>query len=98
MSELTVLTTVPGRPDQLEALRAGLVQLAADIRGEEGCRGFDVYESAAAPGTFVTLARWVDREHFDAHRAAPHVQAAMAQAATLVSAAPEVHPLVPVDG
>ncbi len=55
-----------------------------------------MYESAAAPGTFVTIAVWTDRERYDAHRTAPHVQQAMAAAADLVTAAPEVHPLVPV--
>ncbi len=96
MSELVVVTTIPGHPDHLDLLRAGLLQLAAGIRGEDGCLGFEVNESAYAPGTFVTIARWTDRERFEAHRDAPHVQQAMAQAAPLVTAAPQVHPLVPV--
>ncbi len=96
MPQLTVVTTVPGRADRLDALREGLLGLAAHIRGEEGCVGFDVYESASAPGTFVTIAVWTDHEHYDAHRTAPHVQEAMAGAADLVTAAPQVHPLVPL--
>ncbi len=44
----------------------------------------------------MTIAVCTDPEHYDAHRVAAHVLDAMAQAADHVTAAPAVHPLVPV--
>ena len=36
-------------------------ELAEATREESGCLAYDLFESAAAPGVFVTLERWTDQ-------------------------------------
>ena len=39
---------------------------------------YDLYESAATPGVFVTVERWTDQAALDAHMQSPHIAAAFA--------------------
>jgi quinol monooxygenase YgiN len=98
MSELNVVATIPVKPEHVDALRAALTQLAEATREESGCLSYDLFESAAAPGTFVTLERWVDQAALDAHMESPHVAAAFAAADGALAGEVAIHPLVPVAG
>ncbi len=77
MSELHVVATIPVKPEAVDQVRPALTELVAATRGEEGCLAYDLFESAAAPGTFVTVERWTDQAALDAHMATPHVAAAV---------------------
>ena len=69
----------------------GLV-VVSDVRYDgPGCLGYDVYESATAPGTFFDMAAQ------DAHLMTPHVQAARAALDEHLRGALDVHPLDPID-
>ncbi len=59
---------------------------------------YDLYESAAAPGVFVTVERWTDQAALDAHLQSPHVAAALAAADGALTGDVAIHPLVPVSG
>ncbi len=74
MSEnLHVVATIPTDPAQGDAVRAGLDELVAATRAEEGNVSYTCYESAAAPGTFVMVEEWASQEALDAHMTTPHM-------------------------
>ena len=97
MSELHVVATIPAAPEAVDAIRGALRELAAATRAEEGCLAYDLFESGGAPGTFVTVERWVDAAALDAHLASPHVAAAFAAAEGALAGEVAIHPLQPVD-
>lgn len=96
MSELHAVATIPASPGSEDAIRTVLATLADATLAEDGCLSYDLYESAAAPGTFVTMERWTDQAALEAHLAAPHVAAAFAAAEGHLAGEVAVHPLVPV--
>ena len=96
MSELHVVATIPAKPGSEDAIREALGTLVAATRDEDGCLSYDLFESAAAPGTFVTVERWTDQAALDAHLGAPHVAAAFAAAGDHLAGEVAVHPLTPV--
>ena len=97
MSELQVVATIPAKPEAADAIREALKTLVAATLGEEGCLSYDLFESASAPGTFVTVERWTDSAALDAHMGMPHVAAAFAAADGALSGEVAIHPLQPVD-
>lgn len=96
MSDLQVVATIPAKPEAAAAVREALTTLAEATRGEEGCVAYDLFESASAPGTFVTVERWRDAASLDAHMATPHVAAAFVAAEGALSGEVAIHPLQPV--
>ena len=70
---LHVVATIPIDPAKSTEAAAALSELAAATLGEEGCYAYDVYESAAAPGVFVTVEAWRAQADLDAHMATPHI-------------------------
>lgn len=97
MSDLRVIATIPAQADAADQVRAALQELATATRGEEGCISYDLFESGAATGTFVTIETWRSQDDLDAHLASPHVAAAFAAAGPLLSGEVAIHPLTPVE-
>lgn len=96
MSELQVIATIPAKAGSEGAIRDALTTLVAATRTEEGCLAYDLYESASAPGTFVTVERWRSQADLDAHMGAPHVAEAFAGAGGHLAGDVQIHPLTPV--
>lgn len=96
MTELHVVATIPAKPGSEETVRALLTTLAAATREEEGCLAYDLFESGAAPGTFVTLERWRAQADLDAHLTTPHIAEAMTASADHLGGDIAIHPLSPV--
>lgn len=96
MTELHVVATIPAQPERAGDIRTALQQLATATRAEDGCLAYDLYESAAVPGTFVTVERWTGQDALDQHMATPHIAAAMAAADGALAGDIAIHPLVPV--
>ena len=96
MSELQVVATIPAKPEAVDGIREALKELVAATLAEDGCLAYDLFESASAPGTFVTVERWTDQAALDAHMAMPHVAAAFAAADGALSGDVAIHPLQPV--
>lgn len=96
MSELHVVATIPAQVEAADEIRTALRALAAATQQEEGCLAYTVYESAAAPGTFVTVERWRSQADLDTHLASDHVGAAFAAADGKLAGEVAIHPLVPV--
>ena len=98
MTELHVVATIPVKAEHVEAMRGPLTQLAEATRQESGCLAYDLYESAAAPGVFVTVERWTGQDALDDHMKSPHVAAAFAAAGDALAGEVAIHPLSPVEG
>ena len=96
MSELHVVATIPAQAEHVEDVRAALTTLVEATRQEEGCLSYDLFESAAAPGVFVTVERWTSQEALDAHMRTPHVAAAFQAAEGALAGEVAIHPLVPL--
>ena len=96
MSDLSVVAVLTAKDGQEDVVRQALRALVAPTREESGCLAYDLFESAAAPGTFVTQERWRGQADLDAHLQTPHVQAALAAAGDALAVPPGIHPLVPV--
>ena len=96
MSELHVVATIPAKLEAVDQIRTALNTLAEATRQEEGCLAYDLYESAAFPGTFVTVERWRGQADLDAHLTSPHIAEAFAAADGNLSGEVAIHPLTPV--
>lgn len=93
---LEVVAVVSAKPGQEDVVRDALAALVGPTRQEEGCESYELFASAAAPGTFVFVERWRSQEDVDAHLQTPHVSQAFAAAGDALAEAPAIHPLVPV--
>ena len=96
MADLTVVAVITAQPGKEDVVRAALSALVPPTREEPGCRSYELSESLAAPGTFVTVETWAAQADLDAHLQTPHVQQAFAAAGDALAAAPAIHPLQPV--
>lgn len=94
---LRVIATIPAKPEAAASLREALQTLVAATRQESGCLAYDLFESGAAPGVFVTVEEWADQASLDAHMTTPHVAAAFAAVGDGLAGDVAIHPLVPVD-
>jgi len=90
---LRVVATIPTDPAHASETAAALATLAAASREEEGCYQYDVFESATAPGTFVTVEAWRSQGDMDAHMGTPHIGTAFEVLGPLIAGDIEVHPL-----
>lgn len=96
MADLTVVAVITAQPGKEGVVRDALSALVPPTLQEEGCLGYVLSESAAAPGTFVTVETWRGQADMDAHMQTPHVAQAFAAAGQALAAAPAIHPLMPV--
>ncbi len=96
MADLNVIALIPGKPEAADAVREALSTLAAATREEEGCVSYDLSESQAVPGTFVTVEVWKDQASLDAHMTTPHIAAAFATVGDKMAGEVAIHPLAPV--
>lgn len=95
MTDLNVIALIPAKPGSEGVVRDALTELLGHTRQEAGCLKYELFESAATPGTFVTIEEWTDQAALDAHLASPHLAAALAAAGDALAAAPAIHPLKP---
>lgn len=96
MADLRVVAVIPGKEASADVMRAALTTLAKATQSHEGCTGYELFESAAAPGTFVTVESWRSQADLDAHMQTPDIAAAMAGADGHLAGDIGIHPLVPV--
>ncbi len=93
---LRVVATIPIDPAHAAEAAPALAELAAATREEDGCVGYDVYESVAVPGTFLTVEEWTDQASLDAHMGQPHVAKAFEVAGPLLAGEVAIHQLKPL--
>jgi quinol monooxygenase YgiN len=90
---LRVVATIPIDPAHAAEAAAALATLAAASQEEEGCYAYDVFESAAAPGTFVTVEAWRSQADMDAHMGTAHIGKAFEVLGPVVAGDIAIHPL-----
>ena len=86
MPDLSVVAVLVAKPGSEAVLRDALVALVPPTLLEEGCLAYELNESGAAPGTFVTVERWRAQADLDAHLQTPHVAQAFAAAGEALAA------------
>ena len=96
MPELSVVAVITAQQGQEDVVRQALSALVAPTRQEGGCLAYELFESGAVPGVFVTQERWRGQEDLDAHMQTAHMAQAFAAAGEALATAPGIHPLVPV--
>jgi quinol monooxygenase YgiN len=96
VADLTVVAVIVAQPGKADVVRDALLALVPPTLQEEGCLSYALSESAAEPGTFITVETWRAQADADAHLGTPHVQAAFAAAGEALAGAPAIHPLVPL--
>ena len=94
---INVVAVITAKPGSEDAVREAMQGLVAPTRAEEGCLSYDLSESVAAPGTFITVEEWSDPSDLDAHMATPHIQSALQVLGNELAAPPAIHPLKPLD-
>lgn len=94
---LTVTATIIAKPGSEAAVGEVLRALVPPSRQDEGCLSYDLYQSAADSSVFITIEQWETREDLQAHMQTSHVQEALSGAADLLNAAPQIHPLTPLE-
>ena len=67
MSNLSVVAVITVKPGSEQIVEAALQALAAASRGDHGCVSYELFASASAPATFVTVEEWESQEDIDAH-------------------------------
>lgn len=95
MPDQHVVATIPARPESQETVADLLRTLAQATREEEGCLSYELYRSASAPTTFVTVERWTDQAALEQHLSSAHVAAAIAGSDGHLAGEISIHPLVP---
>jgi quinol monooxygenase YgiN len=96
MPQLRVVAQLTTKPGSEEIIREALARLAAATQGHQGCIEFKLYESASAPGTFVTVETWENQEDHDLHMQTEDIAAALAASEGHVVGDITIHPLQPV--
>jgi quinol monooxygenase YgiN len=96
MVELRVVAVIPGKVGSGDVMRAALTTLAEATQGHDGCTGYELFESASAPGTFVTVESWRSQADLDAHLRTTDIATALAAADGHLAGDIAVHPLVTV--
>ncbi|MBA3982594.1 MAG: antibiotic biosynthesis monooxygenase [Acidimicrobiia bacterium] len=96
MSDLNVVAVITATSGSESEVREALTELVTATRTEAGCRSYELFESASAPGTFVTIERFEDQAAMDAHMQSDHIAAAFAAAGEHLAEAPAIHVLTPV--
>ena len=96
MADLRVVALIPAKPGSEDVVRAAVRTLAEASRGHRGCVDYEVLESAAAPGTFVTLETWQSQQDLDAHMQTPDIAAALGAVGEHLGGEIAIHPLTGV--
>ncbi|GAA3070412.1 hypothetical protein GCM10017562_41860 [Streptomyces roseofulvus] len=54
-------------PEDIAPVADALTRMRPVCLAEEGCVGWEAYQSHEAPGRFVLVERWASREHWERH-------------------------------
>lgn len=88
---IQIMARITARPGNESELLAVLQDLVLPSREEAGCVSYELFQNEDEPSEFVTVEQWRDHLAADNHLATPHVQRAIALAATLLAESPRIH-------
>jgi quinol monooxygenase YgiN len=84
---VAILTAQPGKGGEVLALWP---DLAAQVRAEDGCHGYDLYRVVGNDDRFVVQEHWASLDALAAHSTTPHMREFGRTAAAVLTGAPEV--------
>jgi quinol monooxygenase YgiN len=70
MIRLNVFVTVA--PEYLDEVVAGLNEMGAASRAEEGCQRYDIFQNTVAPDRLIIVETWESDAALEAHQKTPH--------------------------
>lgn len=94
MAQIKLVATLVSKDGASEAVRGILTGLTEKSRDENGCVSYELYESAAVPGTFITIEVWADQGAVDQHMRGLNLKFAAAALREHLEGSPALHPLV----
>ncbi len=80
-----VVATLNAQEGKGAELLAVWPELAAQVRAEDGCLGYDLHPVLGSDDRFVVLERWASVDALKAHGVSPHMQEFGAVAAGLLA-------------
>jgi quinol monooxygenase YgiN len=97
MPNLPVVAVITVKPGSEQIVETALKALAAASRGDDGCVSYELFASASAPATFVTIEEWESQEDIDAHMASSHMVEAINAFGEYLDGFPAIHTLRPLE-
>ncbi len=97
MPQVQVVAMMEAKKGAEEDVRRVLAELAGKSRAESGCVAYEVFDSTAAEGTFITIETWSDAEALDAHMRGLNLKFAASALREHLAGAPALHPLRPIE-
>ena len=91
MSESVVVAIIRPQSENFDEVKAVLMDITADVHGEEGCELYALHEGVS--GELVFVEKWSSREAWQKHMDGPTVQAIGQRAGHLFVSPPEVYEL-----
>jgi quinol monooxygenase YgiN len=85
-----VVARIVAQPDKVQQLKALLLRVVEPTRAEEGCMRYELHQSDTDPADFVFLEEWASSAAIAAHMQTPHILDALAKAASLLAAPPDI--------
>lgn len=85
-----VVAHLTARSDTVAQLQTILTALLEPTRQETGCRRYILLRNLEDPTDFTFIEEWADAAALNAHLQTPHLQAALAQAMSLLAIAPDI--------
>jgi quinol monooxygenase YgiN len=73
------------KPETLQQVKQGLLEILTDTRTEAGCINYDLHQSNDDPCVFLLYENWLTGAALDAHLQTPHVQTFLSKAETLTA-------------
>ena len=70
---LSVFAIITAKPGSEAELRNGLYNLVAEVREEEACLLYELFESTEHPEKFIMHELWTDEAGLRAHNQMPHM-------------------------
>jgi quinol monooxygenase YgiN len=87
---IIIVATIIARSDAVEQLKSILRGLIGSSSVERGCISYRLLQNNADPANFTFIEEWENDAAIEAHFAMPHLQDALAKAASLFATAPDV--------
>jgi quinol monooxygenase YgiN len=85
-----VLADISIKPESAAEVAKILQKLCEESRKEPGNKSYMLYQQSSHPGEFRTVEEWTDQAAMDGHMKTPHIQAAIAAAAPMFLAPPNI--------
>jgi quinol monooxygenase YgiN len=97
MPNLDVVAVITAKPGSEPIVEAAMKALVGPSRGEDGNVSYELFASASAPATFITIEKWQSQEDLDAHMASAHMAEAITAAGDHFDGFPAIHTLRPLE-